>query len=61
MKAKGMEIVFVSSDKDEGQFTSYYGEQPSAGPDLSLRKGESNHVIEWVEYVTRFFTYLSVF
>jgi nucleoredoxin len=28
LKAKGMEIVFVSSDKDEGQFTSYYGEQP---------------------------------
>jgi len=28
LKTKGMEIVFVSSDKDEGQFTSYYGEQP---------------------------------
>merc|ERR1719359_748236 len=27
-KAKGMEIVFVSSDRDEESFTSYYGEQP---------------------------------
>lgn len=27
-KAKGMEIVFVSSDSDEGSFASYYGEQP---------------------------------
>jgi len=28
LKAKGMEIVFVSSDKDESQFKDYYGEQP---------------------------------
>jgi len=27
-KAKGMEIIFVSSDKDQGQFDSYFGEQP---------------------------------
>lgn len=27
-KAKGMEIVFVSSDKDQAAFTGYYGEQP---------------------------------
>lgn len=29
-KAKGMEIVFVSSDRDEGSFKEYYGEQPWA-------------------------------
>jgi nucleoredoxin len=28
LQAKGMEIVFVSSDRDEESFTSYYGEQP---------------------------------
>jgi len=28
LKAKGMEIVFVSSDRDEESFASYYGEQP---------------------------------
>jgi len=28
LQAKGLEVVFVSSDKDEGQFTEYYGEQP---------------------------------
>jgi len=27
-KAKGLEIVFVSSDRDEGSFDDYYGEQP---------------------------------
>jgi len=27
-KAKGMEIVFVSSDQDQAAFDSYYGEQP---------------------------------
>jgi nucleoredoxin len=27
-KAKGMEIVFVSSDQDEGSFKEYFGEQP---------------------------------
>jgi len=29
-KAKGMEIVFVSSDRDEKSFESYYAEQPWA-------------------------------
>jgi len=28
LKAKGMEIVFVSSDRDEPSFDSYYGEMP---------------------------------
>eukprot|EP00747_Dinoflagellata_sp_TGD_P152731 gnl/TRDRNA2_/TRDRNA2_177334_c1_seq1.p1 gnl/TRDRNA2_/TRDRNA2_177334_c1~~gnl/TRDRNA2_/TRDRNA2_177334_c1_seq1.p1 ORF type:complete len:403 (+),score=120.66 gnl/TRDRNA2_/TRDRNA2_177334_c1_seq1:84-1292(+) len=28
LKGKGMEIVFVSSDKDEDAFNEYYGEQP---------------------------------
>jgi nucleoredoxin len=28
LKAKGLEIVFVSSDKDQGAFDGYYGEQP---------------------------------
>jgi len=28
LKAKGMEIVFVSSDRDEGAFSGYFGEQP---------------------------------
>jgi nucleoredoxin len=27
-KDKGMEVVFVSSDKDQDAFDSYYGEQP---------------------------------
>merc|ERR1719171_1365168 len=27
LKAKGMEVVFVSSDRDEEAFTSYFGEQ----------------------------------
>jgi len=27
LQAKGLEIVFVSSDRDEGSFDSYYGEQ----------------------------------
>jgi len=28
LKAKGLEIVFVSSDKSETEFASYFGEQP---------------------------------
>lgn len=28
LKAKGLEVVFVSSDRDEGAFESYFGEQP---------------------------------
>merc|ERR1712187_533177 len=30
LKAKGMEIVFVSSDRDQASFDSYYAEQPWA-------------------------------
>jgi nucleoredoxin len=30
LKAKGFEIVFVSSDRDEGSFKDYFGEQPWA-------------------------------
>eukprot|EP00440_Ansanella_granifera_P039487 gb/GFBE01042836.1/.p1 GENE.gb/GFBE01042836.1/~~gb/GFBE01042836.1/.p1 ORF type:complete len:476 (+),score=162.36 gb/GFBE01042836.1/:1-1428(+) len=28
LKAKGLEVVFVSSDRDEGSFKEYFGEQP---------------------------------
>lgn len=28
LKAKGMEVIFVSSDRDEDAFKEYYGEQP---------------------------------
>jgi len=28
LKAKGLEVVFVSSDRDESQFKDYFGEQP---------------------------------
>jgi len=28
LKAKGLEVVFVSSDKDESQFDGYFGEMP---------------------------------
>lgn len=28
LKAKGLEVVFISSDKDEAAFEKYYGEQP---------------------------------
>merc|ERR1719231_1447567 len=28
LKAKGMEIVFVSSDRDDEAFKDYFGEQP---------------------------------
>jgi len=28
LKAKGMEVIFVSSDRDEEAFKEYYGEQP---------------------------------
>jgi len=28
LSAKGLEVVFVSSDKDEAAFSDYYGEQP---------------------------------
>jgi len=28
LKAKGLEVVFCSSDRDDGQFKDYFGEQP---------------------------------
>jgi len=28
LKAKGLEVVFISSDRDEGSFASYYGSMP---------------------------------
>jgi len=28
LKAKGLEVIFVSSDKSEGEFKEYFGEQP---------------------------------
>jgi len=38
LKAKGMEIVFVSSDKDDGAFKEYFGEMPWLALDYSQRK-----------------------
>jgi len=38
LKAKGFEIVFVSSDKDEGQFKEYFAEQPWLALDFTDRK-----------------------
>jgi nucleoredoxin len=38
LKEKGLEIVFVSSDKDEEAFSSYFGEQPWLALDFSDRK-----------------------
>jgi nucleoredoxin len=46
LKAKGFEVVFVSSDKDENGFKEYAGEQPWLALDYSDRKGKellSNH------------------
>merc|ERR1719230_425992 len=37
LKAKGMEIIFVSSDKDQGQFDEYYGEMPWLGLPFEAR------------------------
>jgi len=37
-KAKGMEIVFVSSDKDQASFDEYYGEQPWAAIPFANRE-----------------------
>jgi nucleoredoxin len=42
LKAKGFEVVFVSSDKDEGAFKEYFGEQPWLALDFSDRKRKSN-------------------
>jgi len=38
LQAKGMEIIFISSDKDEGAFKEYYKEQPWLALDYSQRK-----------------------
>jgi len=38
LKAKGLEIIFVSSDKDEASFTGYYAEQPWLALEYSDRK-----------------------
>lgn len=38
LKAKGLEVVFVSSDRDEDAFKEYYGEQPWLALDYSNRK-----------------------
>jgi len=40
LKAKGLEIVFVSSDKDEGAFKEYYDEQPWLALEFSDRKSK---------------------
>jgi len=37
LQDKGMKIVFVSSDKDEEAFNSYYNEQPWAALPLTWR------------------------
>ena len=36
-KAKGMEIIFASSDKDQSSFDEYYGEQPWLALPFSAR------------------------
>jgi len=38
LKAKGLEVVFVSSDKDEAAFKDYYAEMPWLALDYSCRK-----------------------
>eukprot|EP00932_Pfiesteria_piscicida_P007779 SRR837773.17986.p2 GENE.SRR837773.17986~~SRR837773.17986.p2 ORF type:complete len:484 (-),score=259.31 SRR837773.17986:84-1499(-) len=40
LQAKGLEVVFVSSDKDEGSFKEYYGEQPWLALDFEDRKAK---------------------
>jgi len=40
LKAKGLEVVFVSSDKDEEAFKEYFGEQPWLALDYADRKGK---------------------
>jgi len=38
LKDKGLEVIFVSSDKDESEFDSYFAEQPWLALDYSNRK-----------------------
>ena len=37
LSAKGLQVVFVSSDKDQGQFDEYFGEMPWPALDYSDR------------------------
>jgi thiol-disulfide isomerase/thioredoxin len=46
LKAKGLEVIFVSSDRDEDSFKGYYKEMPWLALDYSQRKEKellSNH------------------
>jgi len=38
LKDKGLEVLFVSSDRDEAAFKEYYGEQPWLAMDFQCRK-----------------------
>lgn len=38
LKAKGLEVLFVSSDREESQFNEYYGEMPWIALDYADRK-----------------------
>jgi len=38
LKDKGLEVVFVSSDRDEGAFSEYYGEMPWLALDYANRR-----------------------
>ena len=38
LKAKGLEVIFVSSDRDEASFMEYFGEMPWLALDFSERK-----------------------
>merc|ERR1719335_908313 len=40
LKAKGLEVVFVSSDRDEAAFNEYYAEQPWLALDYADRKAK---------------------
>jgi len=40
LKAKGLEVIFVSSDKDEGQFKEYFAEMPWLALDFADRAGK---------------------
>merc|ERR1712054_369716 len=37
LKSKGLEVVFISSDRDEGSFKEYFGEQPWLALPFSAR------------------------
>ena len=48
LKAKGPEVVFVSSDKDEAAFLEYFGEQPWLALDFAdwKRKGQLSELFD---------------